>query len=204
MAEASPSWAEAVLEGLLGARSRAAVVTWLCAHPDDPIHTRELARRCGLSPNQTHQQLRRLERIGLVRSQLVGRSRVYDVDPDFPLLPELRRIVLKTTGLAGRLQEALRELPIDVAFIFGSLARGDDQRASDVDLMVVGEVSGRALAAATGPIQGETGRPINAVLYRRAEFQRKVRAHDGLVQAALGGPIVFVRGDRDALRQAAG
>jgi DNA-binding transcriptional ArsR family regulator len=194
------SWGRAVGKALFGAEARVAVLTWLCQHPDEPVHTRELARRCGLTPNQASQQLHRLERVGLLRSRRVGRNRVYEVDPDFPLLPELRSIMLKTTGLAGRLQEGLANLPIEVAFIFGSVAAGDDSWESDVDLLVVGEVSGRALAAVTQPLQAEIGRAINAVRYRPSEFRAKVKANDPFLSRVFEEPMVFVKGGPDALR----
>ncbi len=194
------SWSRAVGKALFGAEARVAVLTWLCQHPDEPVHVRELARRCSLTPNQASQQLRRLERVGLLRSRRVGRNRVYEVDPAFPLLPELRSIILKTTGLAGRLQEALADLPIEVAFIFGSVAAGEDSRDSDVDLLVVGEVSGRALAAATQPLQAEIGRAINATRYRASEFRAKVQANEPFVSHVLQEPMVFVKGGSDGLR----
>ncbi|MBM3473683.1 MAG: helix-turn-helix domain-containing protein [Armatimonadetes bacterium] len=200
----TPDWSRTVLVALLGAEARVAVLTWLCQHLDQPVHTRELARRCGLAPNQTSQQLHRLERIGLLRSERVGRSRVYRVDPAFPLLPELRSIVLKTTGLAGRLRDALGDLPVEVAFIFGSVAAGEDTRDSDVDLLVIGDLSGRVLAGATQPLQAEVGRPLNAVRYDAAEFRAKVRRRDAFVAEVLAGPKVFVRGGPDDLRRLVG
>ncbi len=193
-----------MVRALFGAEARAAILTWLCQHPEEPVHTRELARRCGLTPNQAYQQFRRLEEIGLLRSQYVGRSRVYQVDPTFPLLSELRSIILKTTGLAGRLQEALQYLPVEVALIFGSVAAGEDRRDSDVDLLVIGELSGRALAGVTQPLQAEIGRPINAARYRVAEFRAKLQTDDPFLSHVLRGPQVFVKGDADALRRLAG
>ena len=199
-----PDWSRTVLTALFGAEARVAVLTWLCQHLDEPVHTRELARRCGLAPNQTSQQLHRLERIGLLRSERIGRSRVYRVDAAFPLLPELRSMVLKTTGLVGRLQDVLRNLPVEAAFIFGSVAAGEDTRHSDVDLLVIGDVSGRALAAATQPLQAEVGRPLNAVRYQVSEFRAKAEAHDPFIAEVLAGPKVFVKGGPDDLRRLAG
>jgi len=192
-----------VLATLFGAEARAVVMTWLCQHPDEPIHVRELARRCGLTPNQASQQLRRLEGIGLVRSRRIGRSRVYEVDQGCPIFGELRSIVLKTTGLAGQLAEALRDLAVEVAFIFGSVAAGEETRHSDVDLLVVGDVSGRDLANVTQPIQAEIGRAINAVRYTASEFRAQAQSGDTFLAQVLDGPKVFVKGGPDDLRRLA-
>jgi predicted nucleotidyltransferase len=109
--------------------------------------------------------------------------------------------VLKTTGLAACLQEALRHLPVEVAFIFGSVAAGEDNRHSDVDLLLVGEVSGRALAAVTQPLQAQIGHTINAIRYTTSEFQAQVQAKDSFLSQVLEGPKVFVKGGPDDLRR---
>lgn len=201
--ETSHAWGRAAATALFGVEARVDVLTWLCEHPEEPIHTRELARRCGLTPNQASQQLRRLEDIGLLRSQRVGRSRVYRLVPDFPLLSELQGIIRKTTGLAGRLREALADLPVEAAFIFGSVAAGEDTAHSDVDLLVIGEASGRALAGVTQPLQAEIGRAINAVRYEGAEFRARAEASDPFLTEVLAGPKVFVKGGPDDLRRLA-
>lgn len=203
MAEESVLSRSDVLEGLLGARARVAVVSWFCIHPERSVHTRELARECGMTPNQMSQQLHRLEAIGLLTSESHGRTKLYCLNPDFAILPDLRAMVLKTTGVAGQLRDALRDLSIDVAFLFGSTARGEDTADSDVDLIVIGRVSGRRLANATYPIQSSIGRAINAVRYSPREYRERRRDGDAFVSSVLRAPKLFVKGDEDDLRELA-
>src|SRR5207245_11164171 len=70
-----------------------------------------------------------------------GRARraVAQVNPDSPVFEPLMQLVVRTAGLADRLRNALDRVAADVAvaFLFGSFARGEHRRASDVDVMVV-------------------------------------------------------------------
>jgi predicted nucleotidyltransferase len=69
-----------------------------------------------------------------------GRPHHYQANAESPIFEELRSIVLETSGLADPLREALEPLAshIDVAVLFGSVARGEKRADSDVDLLVVG------------------------------------------------------------------
>jgi len=59
-----------------------------------------------------------------------------------PIFTELAAILRKTSGLSDVVAETLDSLSdrIDVAFIFGSVARGAETAASDVDMLIIGSV----------------------------------------------------------------
>lgn len=58
------------------------------------------------------------------------------------MYPELTGLLRKTAGLVDVLRDALAPLAgqIEQAFVYGSMARGDEHAYSDVDLMVIGKV----------------------------------------------------------------
>lgn len=65
------------------------------------------------------------------------------VNQAFILYPELKAMVIKTVELGGSLRAALTELPgIRFAFVYGSVAKGQEIPESDLDLFIVGKVSG--------------------------------------------------------------
>jgi predicted nucleotidyltransferase len=93
-----------------------------------------------------------------------------------PIFEELRGIVIKTFGLADVLRNAL--LPhlsdIEVAFVYGSVAKRKDRAHSDIDLFVVSEnLSYQDLMKALEPAESRLGRKINPTLHSRAELARK-------------------------------
>ena len=79
---------------------------------------------------------------GIIRRFTQGRHVYFQADQACPIYNELRSIVFKTVGVADELRRALLPLQkrIRVAFIYGSVARESEDSASDVDVMVVGDV----------------------------------------------------------------
>ena len=117
-----------VLAELLSSRVRAGVLTALFGVGDSELHGRELARRSGLNESSLRQEMRRLVRLGLVKKRRAGNRVYYRSNQAHPLFPELHRLVLKTSGLAEVLREALKPVDVKAAFVFGSIAEGNSTR----------------------------------------------------------------------------
>ena len=58
-----------------------------------------------------------------------------------PIYKELVGIVKKTFGVVDEIREALNVFDdnIELAFIYGSIAKGTESESSDIDLMLVGK-----------------------------------------------------------------
>ena len=78
------------------------------------------------------------------------------------------------------LQQALKPLStqVDLAFIFGSVARNHQGVDSDVDLFVLGNVSLKELSRPLSEAENGLGRRINPVIYSRDSFGQKMHAGD--------------------------
>jgi predicted nucleotidyltransferase len=116
-----------------------------------------------------------------------------------PLYPEIRSLVLKTSGLADVLREALGQAEILVAFVFGSLAEGREKPGSDVDLLVVGSASLRQVSKLLSGVALRLGREINPHLLTPLEFARRKRDEDNFLTSVLSAPKLFVIGGKDEL-----
>ena len=84
---------------------------------------------------------------------------------------------------------------IEWAFVFGSFARGEEAAGSDVDLMVVGDLSLRDVTSLLSGVAEQIGREINPHVLRRAEFMKRKSAGEPLLSRVLTEPKVFVVGD---------
>lgn len=206
MPKHTTAWGERTLSTLFGSEVRAKVIVWACTCTDGPLIGRELGRTLGLNAAGVSRELRRLADMGLVRAgEKMGRVKPYYLNEDFPLLPGLRSMVQYAVGAVALLRENLGERDdIDVAFIYGSVAAGDDRPGSDVDVMVIGQVKGRELSSAIREVERKTRRQVNEVHYSRDEFARRAREGGSFIPTVLEGPKVFVKGDEDALRELAG
>lgn len=81
------------LQPLLGSRSKERVLVFLFARGEG--YAREMARfyEAGLNPIQ--KQLDRLEAGGVLSSRPAGRTRLYSLNPRYPLMQELRQVLDK-------------------------------------------------------------------------------------------------------------
>jgi predicted nucleotidyltransferase len=91
---------------------------------------------------------------------------------------------------------------VEWAFIYGSVAAGEEDSLSDVDLMLVGEVELLALSAVIAQLEDQLGREINYLVLTRAELAQRLADGDPFTNNVLDGPKMMLIGDADALRQA--
>jgi predicted nucleotidyltransferase len=101
----------------------------------------------------------------------------------------------------GRIKRALAGVLDRVAtmFIFGSYAKGQQSLDSDVDLMVIGDVSLRELAPDLKRVEQELGRQVNVVIYAPDEFRKRVQDENPFVKEVMRGEKLFVMGGQDEL-----
>lgn len=131
----------------------------------------------------------------------MGNQVHFRANPDCPVYEDLRNILKKTVGVADVLREALAPLAsrIRAAFVYGSLARGDERAGSDVDLMVVGEVGLAELVEALAGAQAELQREVNPNVWPALEFSKRIRAGDPFLVRVIADRRIFVVGGEDDL-----
>jgi len=104
-------------------------------------------------------------------------------------------------GVADVLREMLAPLAerIRVAFVYGSIASGEERAGSDVDLMVVGEAKFGDVVSALAPAQQALRREVNPNVYPTLEFRKKTAAGEPFLKRVLAGRRIFVLGGEDDL-----
>ncbi|MGZ5459567.1 MAG: nucleotidyltransferase domain-containing protein [Thermoanaerobaculia bacterium] len=173
------------------------VLSLLFGHPDRSFIQQELIERAAGGSGAIRRELARLVESGLVTSRLVGKQKHFQANREAPIFHELRGIVLKTTALTDPLRTALRPLAkrIDLALVYGSVARGDDRAQSDIDLLVVADdLQLEDLFARLGPVEKKLGRTISPTLYTRADFARRRRTGNPFLKKVLAGDHLILLG----------
>jgi len=181
---------------------RARVISHICAHADGPIIAADLARELSVSATPVSRELARLAELGMLRpGKPIGRARPYYLVEEFPLLPGLRSICIYATGVVAALRAAFAdEEGIEAAFIFGSVARGDDRPDSDVDVIVVGDIDGMRLSELLLDVERETGREVNSMHYSCREFTAKAADTSSFLTSVLRDQRIMLKGSDDGLR----
>jgi predicted nucleotidyltransferase len=176
---------------------RRKVLAALLMRVGESFHLRELARLTGIgSPGSLKKELDQLVQAGLVKMARVGNQTLFCANVAHPVFPELQGLVRKTAGLVDMLQQALAPLLglIDVACVYGSVARGTDTAQSDVDVLLIGDVSFAQAVLALHDCQSVLGREINPKVFSRSEWQAKKLAGNSFFQDVLDKPKMFVVG----------
>jgi len=187
------------LADFFSSRVKAEVFRLLFGIGNEQLYVREIERRSGLSISTVRQELKRLAGFGLVAARVDGNRTYYRANQEHPLYPDIRSMVLKTSGLADVLREAMREENIRMAFVFGSLARKEENPRSDIDLMVIGAITFRRLAKCLAGVAERLGREINPHVMSPEEFQRRQKKRDHFLSSVLSAPRIWVIGDEHEL-----
>ena len=195
-----------MLQELFSSQARVAILKLLLLNGDARFYLREIASRTEQPVRAVQRELPKLERIGLLEHTVDGNRKYYQVNRQCPIFPELKSIFLKTVGLGDALREYLSKDAgsIEVAFIYGSYARGEESIASDIDLFVVGTVGAMELSTALAGAKSELAREINPVILTPAEFADKAASGSHFVLSLLEEPKTFLVGNAEDLESLAG
>ena len=140
--------------------------------------------------------------IGLITMNSLGNQKLYQANQNTPLFFELHSIALKTFGVSDLLKEALEPIhaQIEVAFIYGSVAKGEDKANSDIDLMVIGnDISYADLFLLLEKAQAKLGRQVHPTSYTLEEWARKYKEGNNFINQIIKQPKIFLIGKEDGL-----
>jgi predicted nucleotidyltransferase len=193
------------LASLLFPEYRRRVLGLLLLRPDEALHGREIARRTGLPAGTITRELTKLAEVGLLKRTKRGNQQVYSADTSGPIFTELASILRKTSGLADVLVQAL--VPgapkLRLAFVFGSVARGQETSGSDVDVLLIGDLGFREAVELLHPCQATLGREVNPKLFSASEFTDKAATEPFLIDV-LAKPKIFLIGNAHDLGELVG
>lgn len=175
---------------------RRKVLGLLLLHPGEHFHLREIARATRTQPGTVRRELSLLARAGVIQRDVQGNQIRFGANETYPIYEELRSILKKTSGLSDQLRIALAPLTdrIAIAFVYGSIANGQERPTSDIDLLIVGTARFEDVIRALHPYQEELRREINPHVYSAAEFKRKAGEEHSFVARILTSPKLFVIG----------
>jgi len=200
-ARSSSPPASASLATALFGKSMRAILATLYGRPDEEFYLRELARAAATTASSLQRDLAALVDAGIVLRAARGHQVYFRANRACPIFDELRGLVVKTFGVADVLKHALQPLAdgIEVAFVYGSIARGEERAVSDVDLFVVGEVPFGDVVEALTQAQRKLGREINPTVFPPAEYAAKVREGNHFVTTVFADRKLFVIGGENEL-----
>ena len=173
------------------------VLSLLFGQPSRSFFASELIRLTGSGSGAVQRELQRLTSSGLVTVTLVGKQKHHQANPDSPVFEELRGLVLKTVAMAEPVRQALEPLAhrITLALVYGSVAKGTDTAASDIDLLVVSDqLMLEDIYSALAPVETKLHRKFAPILYTTREFaERKAAGSAFLTRILADEHVILIR-----------
>jgi predicted nucleotidyltransferase len=185
---------------------RGKILAATLTRPEKSWYLSELSTFLHTRPSSLQREVDALSKAGILEQTRDGRRVYLKPNALSPVFIDLKNLIAKTAGLVPVLKSALEELGdgIQVAFLYGSMARSEEVSESDVDLMVIGTVSLSEMVPALRRAEAILGRSVNPTVYSLEEFGRKARAHDHFLSTVLGGAKQIVKGNERELEEIIG
>ncbi len=193
-----------ISKALFGKTQRA-LLAHLFTHPDEKFYLRQLARAISSGLGALQREVQRLSDAGIIERTTQGKEVFYQANIHSPIFKDLKNLVLKTVGVADVLRTDLARLKdkILIAFIYGSIAKGEPKKESDIDIMVIGDVTLAQVLSTLEKSNNTLNREINPTIYPPSEFRKKLSQKNHFVQTVLKEPKIFLLGGEDELKRLA-
>jgi len=164
--------------------------------PDEVFYVRELTRRVGTQINAVRREIQNLSGIGLItegaskdgEAKLPGLKRkYYTANMDFPLMQEVRALLLKAYALMEwKLEDRIKSLG-DVRYL-ALMGYFIGQANQPVDVFVVGEVSKNELKELIRQAEEKLGAEINYTVMTSQEYAYRKEMADRFLESILKSP----------------
>lgn len=174
--------------------------------PEKSWYLTELASYLGTSPSSLQRELDSLTKNGVLDRKKDGRRTYYKAQTTSPVFNELRLLFSKTAGIVPTLESEIGRFgeKIKWAAIYGSIARGEEQAQSDVDLLIVGQVKMADLLPMLQRVERQFSREVNVTRFSENEFREKLDNEDHFLKSLIKSKLITIMGSLNELEKAAG
>lgn len=179
----------------INSKLRSRLLSYFFTNPEKSLYVRELGIILNKDPGNLSRELRKLEQEGVFTSTTKGLVKFYALDRRYPLFNELKNIIFKTEGIDGSLRQLVSKYAgIELAFIYGSYAKGKEKKASDIDIVVVGSFPRDEFTRKLRALESRLNREVNFNSYTKAEFDKESRKNGGFLNIVIKGKVILLKG----------
>jgi predicted nucleotidyltransferase len=172
---------------------RRKLLTFFYVNRSARVYVRQLAGKLQVDSTNLSRELARLEREGLLRSEVEGRQRYFCINRQYPTLKPLFAMLQGSIGVQSALKSAVEAVPgIESAWLFGSFAKKEADAASDIDLLIVGLPDQNLLASRIRATEKMLHREINYTILTSQELEGRLAAGDAFVSDIWNGKRIEV------------
>jgi len=190
-----------MLNKLFSSKARIETLKLFLFNPEESFYQRQISALTHLPIRAVQREVENLQEIGLIEKSVQGNRVYYRANKNCPIFLDLKNILFKTTGIADVFKNDLKKPGlVQLAFIYGSYAKGEESLSSDIDLFVLGSISSKKLSSILSKPKMELGREINYVVFDMDEFKTRIKKKDHFLNTVLKEKKIFIIGSEDELR----
>jgi len=190
------------MDRLFGSKTRVAVLCKLFMNSDRSFYLRELSRELAIPYGMLYKEEKNLVSLGIVTEEKKGKITLISLNKKLPYLAELKNLITKTAGLGDLLTNLFSGFKqVRYALIYGSFASGEESSSSDIDLLIIGNISEENVLRAISQVEKDIGREINYILWKEEEFKRKIKDKHHLLTEIATKPVTMFVGEEDEFRR---
>jgi DNA-binding transcriptional ArsR family regulator len=127
-----------LLDTLITSRTRVKLLMKFFLNSRTTSYLRDLESEFGESTNAIRVELNRLEKAGLLDTEVAGNKKMYRANRRHPLFSDIHNLLLKHTGIDHIIEKVVTGMGgLQSAYVIGNFARGRDNPV--IDLLLVGE-----------------------------------------------------------------
>jgi uncharacterized protein len=179
------------------------VLGLLYSRPEKTFYTKEILRMTGMGVATIKRELDRMLASGIISMIRIGNQHHYQANEGCPIYSELLGIVRKTFGISDIIKNALMILDNQIvfSFIYGSIAKGEETTASDIDILLIAD--GLAYADVMAQLMDAEqllGRPVNPSIYTLGQIKEKLQQNNAFISKVMEQPKIWLKGSEDDIR----
>jgi predicted nucleotidyltransferase len=181
----------------LFSKTQQSVLALLFGQPGQSFYTNEIFRKSGGGSGAVQRELSRLVRSGLATVKRIGSQNHYQANPDAPLFVELCSIVNKTVALVEPIKSVLQPFltHIELAFVYGSVAKKSDTASSDIDLMIISDsLTYAEVFTILEEVSAKLQRNIQPTIYSPEELTKRIQSDNSFIKRVLKQSKVWIIG----------
>jgi predicted nucleotidyltransferase len=180
------------------------VLSLFFGQPDRTYQISDVIRLAESGRGAVQRELEKLTAAGILSVSIAGTRKSYRANRQSPIFNELYRLIMKTAGMVDPIRTALEPFrqDIELAFVYGSVAKGTDTARSDIDLMVFAQDTGYGeIYGALQKAEKILMRPINPTVTTIKEWQQKYSEKSSFVRKIIQQPKLFIFGTANELKR---
>ena len=171
---------------LIGNKNISRILEFFIDNPSAEYSQIEIIRHLSIAKATAVRWMRHLTESGLIQFKKIGVTNLYSLNNTDPFIKQLK--ILYIMLLLRRLSKMdIKDVEI---YLYGSCARGEFDETSDIDILVIGNITRQKITEKIDKLSEDIGKDINFRIFRQIEWSKM----------ADKDPAFFNRLEKDKIR----